>query len=73
MTDRILSASNYLTRVFEHPDFQNPKKSIEITKDIDLELQPNSMLCYDSPLLSVEQEQHLFRKMNYLLALILIF
>ena len=66
MTDRILSASNYLTRVFEHPDFQNPKKSIEITKDIDLELQPNSMLCYDSPLLSVEQEQHLFRKMNYL-------
>jgi RNA polymerase primary sigma factor/RNA polymerase sigma factor len=66
MTDRILNASNYLTRVFEHPDFQNPKKSIEITKDIDLELQPNSMLCYDSPLLSVEQEQHLFRKMNYL-------
>jgi RNA polymerase primary sigma factor/RNA polymerase sigma factor len=65
MTDRILNASNYLSRVFEHPDFQNPKKSIEITKDIDFELRPNSMLCYDSPLLSFEQEQHLFRKMNY--------
>jgi RNA polymerase sigma factor (sigma-70 family) len=64
-----------------HPDFDNPamepvilapmpneeafwqqKEQMRVPKDVPVELMP----CYEWPLLSKEQEQHLFRQMNFL-------
>jgi RNA polymerase primary sigma factor len=64
-----------------HPDFENPdmeavmlapmpgheeyeakKRTMKAPRDVPPELAP----CYEYPLLSAEQERHLFRKMNFL-------
>lgn len=73
MKDRVKSAKNYLDRIFFHKDFKDPKKAPEILKEINLKrvfLKKSTSFvlrpCYEAPLLSFDQEIHLFRKMNYL-------
>lgn len=72
MKDRIKKAKEYLDRIFISDDFENPKKSFEILKEVSLkriscskkvslELKP----CYEASLLTPQQETQLFRKMNY--------
>lgn len=43
-------------------DYEAKRRSMKVPKDVPAELAP----LYEWPLLSKEQEQHLFRKMNYL-------
>lgn len=51
----------------EMPDFEKYLKDKEKIKKINMEkISPEMLPCYESPLLTKEQEQHLFRKMNYL-------
>jgi RNA polymerase primary sigma factor len=43
-------------------DYENHRRQMRAPRDVPLELAP----LYETPLLTKEQEQHLFRKMNYL-------
>jgi len=43
-------------------DYESKKRAMKAPRDVPPEL----AACYESPLLSKDQEQHLFRKMNYL-------
>jgi len=71
MEDRIKKAIKYTDRVFDHKDFDNSKKSLEITKDIVISSvsvkfsNNNKSPCWEAALLSRDQEQHLFKQMNY--------
>lgn len=49
------------------PDWDNFQRNREKIHKIRLnKVNPEMMPCYESPLLTVEQERHLFRKMNFL-------
>lgn len=72
MQDRLEKAIEYCRRVFIHSDFKDSKKLKEIIKELEVNTEVSSkktffeeIPCYKAPLLTFEQEQHLFRKMNY--------
>lgn len=80
--DRVEKLINTNIRVFQNDDFDNPRKAKEIlaelpslekykkddlkVKKLGIKISPEMRPCYEAPLLSIEQEKHLFRKMNFL-------
>lgn len=72
MQTRLEKALEYCRRVFIHSDFKDSKKLKEIIRELEFKVGVSSkkaffeaIPCYQAPLLTFEQEQHLFRKMNY--------